>query len=187
MAVALHAAQAAWPSCAYASGSKKLFRLNQSHYKKLRLLVAASCGGSAGKDPHQRAGAGGAVLVSELDFHKLVYCMLLRYHSVLRPLTSCTRCSTSGVSALQARSTSPLALRHLFQEGRSGDYDGGKSYFSYYSSSVSYSTPNKRDKDEGSRLMDSSAATFRFVFWEAGIWQINVHRGTFKRVPEIAI
>ena len=65
------------------SGGKKLFKLNHGHYKKLHLLVAASCGGSVGKDPHQVAGAGSAVRVSESDFHKLVYCLLSRYHLVL--------------------------------------------------------------------------------------------------------
>jgi len=63
------------------SGGKKLFKLNHGHYEKLRLLVAASCGGSVGGDP---PGAGGGVVrVSESDFHKLVYCVLSRYHSVL--------------------------------------------------------------------------------------------------------
>jgi hypothetical protein len=65
------------------SGGKKLFKLNHGHYKKLHLLVAMPCGGSFGKDKHQRAGAGGAVCLSEPVFQKLVYCVLLRYHLVL--------------------------------------------------------------------------------------------------------
>ena len=65
------------------SRGKKLFKLNHGHYKKLCLLVAVSCGGNFGKDPHQCAGTGGIICVSDLDFQKLVYCMLLRYHSVL--------------------------------------------------------------------------------------------------------
>ena len=64
------------------SGGKKLFKLNHGHYEKLRLLVAASCGGGVGGDP-PGAGGGGVVRVSESDFHKLVYCVLSRYHSVL--------------------------------------------------------------------------------------------------------
>ncbi len=40
--------------------------------------------GSVSEDPHsKRAGASGAVRISESDFHKLVYCVLSRYHSVL--------------------------------------------------------------------------------------------------------
>ncbi|KAL3778569.1 hypothetical protein ACHAW5_007024 [Stephanodiscus triporus] len=54
------------------SGGKRLFKLNHGHYEKLRMLMAASCGGGGGD--------GG---VSESDFHKLVYCVLSRYHSVL--------------------------------------------------------------------------------------------------------
>ena len=65
------------------SGGKKLFKLNHGHYEKLRLLVAASCGGSVGGDPPGAGGGGGVVRVSESDFHKLVYCVLSRYHSVL--------------------------------------------------------------------------------------------------------
>ena len=65
------------------SGGKKLFKLNHGHYKQLRLLMATPCGGSFGKDQHQRAGAGGSVRISGSDFQKLVYCVLLRYHLVL--------------------------------------------------------------------------------------------------------
>ena len=65
------------------SGGKKLFKLNHGHYEKLRLLVAASCGGSVGGDPPGAGGGGGVVRVSESDFHKLVYCLLSRYHLVL--------------------------------------------------------------------------------------------------------
>jgi hypothetical protein len=64
------------------SRGTKLFKLNHSHYKKLCLLAAVSCGGSNGGDPHQRTGAG-TVCISESDFNKLVYCMLSRYHLVL--------------------------------------------------------------------------------------------------------
>ena len=65
------------------SGGKKLFKLNHGHYEKLCLLVAVSWGGSVDKDLHQCMGAGGAVPVSQSVFHKLVYCMLSRYHLVL--------------------------------------------------------------------------------------------------------
>ncbi len=64
------------------SGGMKLFKLNHGHCKKLCLLVAVSCGGSVGDNPHQCMGAS-AVCISESDFNKLMYCMLLRYHSVL--------------------------------------------------------------------------------------------------------
>ncbi len=64
------------------SEGMKLFKLNHGHYKKLCLLLAVSCGGSIGGDPHQRMGAG-TVRISQSDFNKLVYCMLSRYHSVL--------------------------------------------------------------------------------------------------------
>ncbi len=46
---------------------------------------------------------------------------------------------------------------------------------------------SKRVEDEGSRLLDSPAATFHFVLREVGIWQRNVCGGTFKRVPKFAI
>jgi hypothetical protein len=64
------------------SGGTKLFKLNHGHYEKLCLLAAVSCGGSIRGNLHQRAGAG-AVCISESDFNKLVYCMLVRYHLVL--------------------------------------------------------------------------------------------------------
>ncbi len=64
------------------SRGMKLFELNHGHYKKLRLLLAVSCGGSVGGDLHQRMGAG-VVCISKSDFNKLVYCMLSRYHLVL--------------------------------------------------------------------------------------------------------
>ncbi len=63
-------------------GTTKLFKLNHGHYQKLRLLEAVSCGSSIGGNPHQCMGAS-AVRISESDFNKLVYCVLLRYHSVL--------------------------------------------------------------------------------------------------------
>jgi hypothetical protein len=63
-------------------GTRKLFKLNHGHYKKLHLLAAVSCGGSVGGNPHQCEGAG-TVHISESDFNKLVYCVLSRYHSVL--------------------------------------------------------------------------------------------------------
>ncbi len=64
------------------SGGTKLFKLNHGYYKKLCLLAVVSCGSSIGSDPHQGAGAS-AIRISESDFNKLVYCVLLRYHSVL--------------------------------------------------------------------------------------------------------
>jgi hypothetical protein len=42
----------------------------------------------------------------------------------------------------------------------------------------------KRDKDEQPLLLDSLVASFRFVFWEAGIWQTNVCGGTVKRAQK---
>jgi hypothetical protein len=64
-------------------GQEAVQKLNHGHYKKLRLLVAASCRGSIGKDLHQRAGTGGTIRGSESDFYKRVYCVLSRYHLVL--------------------------------------------------------------------------------------------------------
>ncbi len=69
-----------WPfAFSVLSGGMKLFKLNHGHYKKVCLLVAMSCGGSVGSHPHQRAGAG-SVCISESNFNKLVYCVLLSYH-----------------------------------------------------------------------------------------------------------
>ncbi len=72
-----------WPfAFSVLSGGTKLFKHNHGHYKKVCLLADVSCGSSVGGDPHQHAGAG-SVCISEPDFNKLVYCVLLRYHSVL--------------------------------------------------------------------------------------------------------
>jgi hypothetical protein len=45
---------------------------------------------------------------------------------------------------------------------------------------------SERDKEEGSRPLDSLAASFRFAFQEAGIGQTNLHKGTSKRALKIA-
>ncbi len=64
------------------SGGTKLFKHNHGHYEKLCLLAEVFCGGSVGGNSHQHMGAG-AVRITKLDFNKLVYCVLSRYHLVL--------------------------------------------------------------------------------------------------------
>jgi hypothetical protein len=84
--VARHAVRVHWHwhsvDFSILSRSTKLFRLNHGHYEKLRLLAAMSCGSNVGGDPNQRVGTG-AVRIPKLDFNKLVYCVLSRYHLVL--------------------------------------------------------------------------------------------------------
>jgi hypothetical protein len=72
-------------------GGRRLLKLNHSHYEKLRRLMTGSCvgghcGGGFASSSSRMGGSGGASpcdAVSESDFHKLVYCVLSRYHSVL--------------------------------------------------------------------------------------------------------
>jgi hypothetical protein len=59
-------------------------------------------------------------------------------------------------------------------------------YFLAERSSVSKEA-SERDKDEGSHPLNSTAASFRFAFQEAGIKQMNLHGGTSKRALKIAI
>jgi hypothetical protein len=80
-------------------GGRRLLKLNHAHYEKLRRLVTASCVGGRGGDVDSASSSsslsssrvGGPdvasprdnAVVSESDFHKLVYCVLSRYRSVL--------------------------------------------------------------------------------------------------------
>jgi hypothetical protein len=59
-------------------------------------------------------------------------------------------------------------------------------YFLAERSSIS-DKASERDEEEGSRPLDSPAASFLFALWEAGIRRTNPHAVTFKRALKIAI
>lgn len=64
--------------------TNKLYKLNHGHYDKLRLLLAAYCNNRiSGNGDNNNDNKNSNDVYSDTDFHKLVYCVLSRYHSVL--------------------------------------------------------------------------------------------------------
>jgi len=59
--------------------TNKLYKLNHGHYEKLRLLLTAHCNNRISGSGDN----GSNDVYSDSDFHKLIYCVLSRYHSVL--------------------------------------------------------------------------------------------------------
>ena len=67
--------------------TNKLYKLNHGHYDKLRLLLTAHCNnrisGNGDNNNNNNNNKNSNDVYSDSDFHKLVYCVLSRYHSVL--------------------------------------------------------------------------------------------------------